>query len=110
MRLLFNENLSPRLVTLLIDLFPGSVHVRDVGLSSAADDKVWNYTEENGLAIVSKDADFHQRSFLLESGPKIIWIQVGNCSTGQLEELLRNSETTILESERDPHATFLAIS
>ena len=110
MRLLFDENLSPRLVTLLIDLFPGSLHVRDVGLSSATDDDVWNYPEENGLAIISKDADFHQRSFLLESGPKIVWIQVGNCSTGQLEEILTNSEATILEFERDPDATFLEIS
>ena len=110
MRLLYDENLSPRLVTLLIDLFPGSLHVRDVGLSSATDDDVWNYAEENGLAIVSKDADSHQPSFLLESGPKINWTQVGNCSTTQQEEILRNSGPTILEFGQEPDATFLAVS
>ena len=34
MKLLFDENLSYKLVRLLADLFPDSVHVRDVGLES----------------------------------------------------------------------------
>jgi predicted nuclease of predicted toxin-antitoxin system len=42
-RLLLDENLSPRLVRVLTDLFPGSTHVRDVGLSRATDDAVWTY-------------------------------------------------------------------
>jgi predicted nuclease of predicted toxin-antitoxin system len=37
MKLLFDENLSPKLVGLLDDLYPNSVHVRDVGLKSADD-------------------------------------------------------------------------
>ena len=37
MKLLFDENLSPKLVRLLEDLSPDSVHVRDVGLKSADD-------------------------------------------------------------------------
>jgi predicted nuclease of predicted toxin-antitoxin system len=38
MRFLFDENLSPKLVLLLADQFPNSVHVRDVGLASADDE------------------------------------------------------------------------
>ncbi len=37
MKLLFDENMSPRLVAGLADVFPGSVHVRDVGLDRATD-------------------------------------------------------------------------
>ena len=37
MKLLFDENLSHKLVGLLADLFPGSVHVREVGLKAADD-------------------------------------------------------------------------
>ena len=37
MKLLFDENISPRLVAGLSDVFPGSVHVRDVGLARATD-------------------------------------------------------------------------
>jgi hypothetical protein len=58
-RLLFDQNLSPRLVTVLADVFPGSTHVRDVGLSSANDEEVWAYAIEHELAIVSKDSDYH---------------------------------------------------
>jgi predicted nuclease of predicted toxin-antitoxin system len=37
MKLLFDENLSPRLILHLADLFPASMHVRDVGLWAADD-------------------------------------------------------------------------
>ena len=65
MKLLFDENLSPKLVRLLSDLFPDSVHVRDVGLKAADDPIVWKYAQDNGLMICSKDSDMHQRSFVL---------------------------------------------
>jgi predicted nuclease of predicted toxin-antitoxin system len=58
-RLLFDENLSSRLVRLLADLYPDSVHVRDIGLASADDIAVWEYAKQNALTVVSKDADFH---------------------------------------------------
>lgn len=64
MKLLFDENLPPRLVAGLSDVFPGSVHVRDVGLSRATDAAIWGYARDHGLTIVSKDSDFHQVSFL----------------------------------------------
>jgi predicted nuclease of predicted toxin-antitoxin system len=51
MKLLFDENLSPRLVRLLHDLFPGSVHVRDIGLKAADDPVVWKYAQDNALII-----------------------------------------------------------
>jgi len=59
MKFLFDENLSPRLVVLLADVFPNSLHVRDVGLKSAEDSLVWNYARNHDLVIVSKDADMH---------------------------------------------------
>lgn len=37
MKLLFDQNLSPRLPRLLADIYPDSVHVRDVGLREADD-------------------------------------------------------------------------
>ena len=78
MRLLLDQNLSPRLVTGLADLYPESVHVRDVGLQMADDETIWAYAEQHGLAILSKDADFHQRSFVRGHPPKVVWIRRGN--------------------------------
>ena len=59
MKLLFDNNLSDHLVGLLTRDFPGSVHVRSVGLASASDQEVWDFAKAEGLTIVSKDADFH---------------------------------------------------
>ena len=70
MKVLFDENLSPKLVNLLTNLYPASRHVRDVGLARADDVAVWSYAKDNAFAIVSKDADFHQRSFVYGTPPR----------------------------------------
>lgn len=106
MKLLFDENLSHKLVGLLADLFPGSVHVRDIGLKAADDTDVWSYASENRFIIVSKDSDMHQRSFLFGYPPKVIWIRLGNCATSEIEEIIRREYGTILIFEEDNYAAF----
>ncbi len=110
MRLLLDQNLSPRLISTLADVFPGSIHVRDVGLSRAEDDVVWNSAAEHGHVIVSKDSGFHQRSFLLGHPPKVVWIRRGNCSTGDIQTLLRQRYPDLLAFDVDPEQSFLALS
>ena len=110
MKLLFDENLSPRLVDLLHDLFPDSVHVRDVGLNSADDLTVWEYAQNNSLLICSKDSDMHQRSFLLGFPPKVVWVRLGNCSTSDVEQLLRKHYDAIEVFAADDYASFLCLS
>ena len=109
MKLLLDENLSPRLVGSLGDLYPGTTHVRDVSLASAEDAIVWAYAATNGFTIVSKDADFRQRSFVLGHPPKVIWLRRGNCSSLEIEQLLLLHATDLLAFERDPEGSFLVI-
>jgi len=85
MKLLFDENLSHKLVLLLDDLFPNSVHVREIGLKAADDLQVWDFAKGNSLIIVSKDADMHQRSFIFGAPPKVVWVRLGNCATSEVE-------------------------
>jgi predicted nuclease of predicted toxin-antitoxin system len=108
-RLLLDENLSPQLLAPLADLFPGSTHVRDVGLAMATDEMVWTRATREGLVIVSKDADFQQRSFVLGAPPKVVWIRRGNCSTQDIENLLRQHHADLLAFEQDNEAAFLAL-
>ena len=110
MKLLFDENLSPELVRLLGDLFPESVHVRDVGLKSADDSVVWQYAKNNSLVIVSKDSDLRQRSFMFGHPPKLVWVRLGNCSTTDVERLLRHNFAAISIFHKDSEAAFLALS
>jgi predicted nuclease of predicted toxin-antitoxin system len=83
-KLLLDENLSHLLIASLLDLYPGSVHVRSVGLSRAADESVWEFAGANGFTIVTKDGDFSNRAFLLGPPPKVVWIQLGNCSSADI--------------------------
>ncbi|MGH8520908.1 MAG: DUF5615 family PIN-like protein [Gammaproteobacteria bacterium] len=106
MKPLFDENLSPRLATLLNDVFPQSVHVDRLGLGSARDSSVWEYAKANGYLIVSKDSDFHERTLLNGHPPKVVWIKRGNCSTRQVEALLRQAVGDILAMAGDPQFAF----
>lgn len=110
MKLLFDENLSHKLARLLEDLFPNSIHVRDVGLKAADDPLVWEYAKTYGLMLVSKDADMHQRSFLFGPPPKVVWVRLGNCSTSDVEKLIRNNCDTIRAFHEDVYASFLSLS
>ena len=109
MKLLFDQNLSSRLVQGLSDLFEDSAHVRDLALQAADDDVIWNFAAMNEFVIVSKDADFHQRSFLFGHPPKVIWIRLGNCSTSEIEDLLRLRHKEIVAFNSDPAAAFLTL-
>ncbi|MDO8291193.1 MAG: DUF5615 family PIN-like protein [Parvibaculum sp.] len=71
MTLLFDENLSPKLVIALADQFPGSCHVDRVGLGSEDDNSVWKYAQQNNLTLVSKDSDFQEKSLLYGYPPKV---------------------------------------
>ena len=109
MKLLFDQNLSHRLVGLLAAEFPDSEHIRNLGLASAPDPAIWVYATVHGLVIVSKDTDFEHRARLLGPPPKVVWGRLGNCSTAAVEALLRSRHADLLAFEADPTASFLAL-
>jgi predicted nuclease of predicted toxin-antitoxin system len=103
-KLLFDENLSPHLPKLISDLYPGSAHVHDCSLGSADDIVIWLYAKDNGFVIVSKDSDFQERSILLGYPPKVILLRVTNCTSAEIEALLRaalSSITRFLEAGQE---------
>ena len=110
MKLLFDQNLSHRLLPLLADLLPTCQHVRNLGMKEAGDTQLWDFARNNDYMIVSKDSDFHQRSLLLGFPPKIIWVRLGNCSTQTVESVLRLHFEDIQKFASDPSATFLILS
>ena len=110
MKLLFDQNLSHKLARRLVDLFPNSTHVREVGLKEAEDPVVWEYAKRQGFMIVSKDADFHQRSFLFGFPPKVVWIRLGNCTTVEVEQVIRKNSDSIKAFTEDEEAAFLILS
>lgn len=77
---------------------------------SANDPIVWDYAKDNDLMIVSKDADMHDRSLVFVNPPKVIWIRLGNCSTVEVENLLRQEFSSIELFYEDKHLSLLALS
>ena len=100
MKLLLDQNLSHRLLSSLSEDFPGSTHVRLVGLERAMDDDIWRHAVENLFAIVTQDADFAEMSLLRGHPPKVLWVATGNTGTDFLRSLFaRNRESMRLFSE-----------
>lgn len=81
MRLLFDQNLSFRLVEQVAEAFPGSSQVRLLGLDQASDRTLWQYARDNDYVLVTKDSDFHELCVLHGPPPKVVWLKIGNAST-----------------------------
>jgi len=108
MKLLFDQNLSPRLVERLIDLFP-SEHVASIGLERASDEEVWVYAREHGCVIVTKDSDFNDLTVLRGFPPKVLWLRLGDCTTKQVESTLRTNRALIEQWMADPNIGSLSL-
>jgi predicted nuclease of predicted toxin-antitoxin system len=108
-RLLFDENLSPDLPRLLAAVFPGSVHVRDLGLVGADDDVVWRVAATQEFVVVTKDDDFLELAILRGAPPKVVVIGLGNCRTSAVVSLLRAKKPTLEQFEREANASLLEL-
>lgn len=109
MKLLFDQNLSFKLVQSIADAFPGSNQVRLLGLAEADDRDVWDHARTNGFTIVSQDADFAEMAALLGPPPKVIWLRAGNQSTAAVSTLLRRHAELIVAFGSDDGAACLEI-
>ncbi len=101
MKLLFDQNLSPKLVDRLADLFPGSSHTQVLGLDCASDLVVRDYARDHDFVIVTKDADYNNMGVVMGFPPKVIWLLIGNCTTDDIERILRVSHASLEQFDQD---------
>ena len=109
MKLLFDQNLSPRLVRLLADVYPGCSHTHLLGMDEAEDIEIWGFAAAEGWTVVSKDADFAQRSMRFGAPPKVIWMRLGNCSVADSAALLRERYILIQRFHENDDAALLKL-
>lgn len=89
MKLLFDENISYRIVKQLIEIFPESLHVSRIGVSFPISDRIiWEYAKKNQLVIVTFDEDFESLANLYGFPPKVIILKLGNSSTKVIASVL----------------------
>lgn len=97
MKLLFDQNISYRLIHKISDLFPSAKQVKELNLENKTDLYIFNFAKKNNYHIVTFDVDFFDISNLKGFPPKIIWIRTGNISTKHLEQLFRNKQEHIVQ-------------
>jgi predicted nuclease of predicted toxin-antitoxin system len=106
---LLDQNLSPRLVDRLWDVFPDVTHVSLVGLDRSPDAEGWAYARAHDRVIVTKDADFADMVVLRGFPPKVVWLRLGNCTVRELEDALRADRAAIAALSQDPTVEVLSL-
>ena len=97
MKLLFDQNISFRILKRLNDFYNGSSHVTGLGLMNASDLEIWEYAKINQYTIVTQDSDFNDIYLIKGFPPKIIWIKTGNLDTDQIAQVLKRHQHEIEE-------------
>lgn len=87
MKLLFDENLSYRILKKLDSEYTDSESIQGI-----SDLKIWEYAKANGFTIVSFDEDFYDIQLLRKFPPKVIWLRCGNTSTNHIAEILNEKK------------------
>ena len=95
MKLLFDQNISFRIVNKLIETFPGSKHVSHVGLNDSEDLDIWQFARKEDFVIVTFDSDYFDIGLINGCPPKIIWLRTGNLTTDQIKTLLLSNTDII---------------
>lgn len=107
--LLFDENLSHRLVNQLADEFPGSLHPETLGWRGRPDIDLWRLAVERALVLVSKDDDFRQMAILRGPPPKVVWLAIGNTTTSIVADILRAHARDIASFASEPETAILIL-
>jgi predicted nuclease of predicted toxin-antitoxin system len=110
LKLLLDENLSPRLLHQIGDLFSNSLHVRTVGLKQKPDRKIWDFARANGFAILTADADFSDLAVALGQPPKVILLKGCDYGNEIAEKLIRSQAIRIADFLDDPERAVLILT
>lgn len=95
MRLLFDQNISHKIIKLLERDFPNSRQVRHVDLENASDSVIFDFARNQGFTIVTFDSDFVDLNVVKGIPPKIIWLKTGKLTTKNISNLISSQIANI---------------
>jgi len=94
-RFLVDQQLPPLLAERLRAGGHDAVHVRDLGLSAAADTAIWNEARRDNAVVISRDEDFVALT-RRPGGARVVWVRLGNCTNASLLAAIEANWTAIL--------------
>jgi predicted nuclease of predicted toxin-antitoxin system len=95
-KLLFDQNISLHIISLIEESFPDAKHVSQLGIENFSDIDILNFAKENKYTIVTFDGDFYDLSLFKGISPKIIWLRFNITKTSYIATIL-NSKYSIIE-------------
>ncbi len=110
MKLLFDQNISFRIIKKIEDIFQDSEQTKRLNLDKASDFEIWKYAKNNNFCIVTFDSDFIDISVLKGTPPKIIWLRVGNTSTNSIAEIFQTNQEIIKEFLTSVEVAYLELA
>ena len=110
MNLLFDQNISFRIIKRIEDIFPRSISARELGFENPHDFEIWKFAKSNNYSIVTFDSDFIDLCNLKGFPPKIIWLRIGNTSTKNIAERIALERDRILDFLNNSENAFLEIN
>ncbi len=102
MKLLFDQNISFRIIKKLSGLYPNAKQIKDLGLENATDLKIWTFAKSNNFTIVTFDSDFVDLINLKGFPPKIIWLRIGNTTTDSIAKVFTEKYDLIKDFLQNP--------
>lgn len=109
MKLLFDANISYRILKKIKEYFPDCQHVSNLSKNNLKDFAIWEYAKSNNYIIVSFDQDFYDMQLLFDFPPKIVWLRTGNLTTNMIADLLIERRDIIADLNRDSESGILEI-
>jgi predicted nuclease of predicted toxin-antitoxin system len=108
LRILLDQNLSPRLIRKLADLLPGLESVYTHGLMGASDPFIFDWARKAGFsALLSADRDFVRIADEQGPPPKVIQIERCDFPSDTIEQLIRREILRIHDFLLSERATLL---
>jgi predicted nuclease of predicted toxin-antitoxin system len=74
-KLLFDENLSRKLVVRPVEWCPGSAHVSEASLLESPVPEIWEFVTARDVVIVNADSDFEDLATTIGPPPKVVWLR-----------------------------------
>ena len=108
MRLLFDQNISFRIISKIKFEFPEAKQVRELGIENYSDVEIWKFAKEKEYTIVTFDADFYDLSNFKGFPPKIIWLRFGNTKTDFIANIINSRHSLIKEFINTPEYSEIA--
>jgi len=88
MKLLFDQNISPRILKILPGTLYNATHANFNKLQDKSNLEIFNYAKNSDYCIVTQDSDFNDLLRLKGFPPKVVWFRLGNVKTEIIGNLL----------------------